>query len=341
MTDERTKIKTILGENDATIDERHALSLLPRREAGAHKWGVGGLIVVGGAPGYVGAPALCAMAAGRVGAGAVVIAAPRGIVSAVAAIVPEASFIPLPDGDPRVSGRHALESIEERLVKLKAIVLGPGLGEDEYADALMDSLVIGSGARRVNALGFNVESDTNMSKSKTSGILGRGVPVVVDADGLNWFAKQGEWWSNLPDRSLVLTPHVGEMSRLLDCTAEEVTSDPIGAARAAAVRWKQIVVLKYDHSVVTDGDRAYVAPDAPLSLASAGTGDVLAGAIGGLLAQGVAPLDAAALALYVGARAARRVEARVGTLGLVASDLPLAMAEELRDMEGKRGERRD
>lgn len=323
------------------IDEQQALRLLPRREPGAHKWGVGGLIVVGGAPDYIGAPALSAMAAGRVGAGVVVVAVPRGIVSAVAGIVPEAAFVPLPDGDPRASGRRALDLIEERLQRAKAMVLGPGLGEDDYADALMDSLVIGAGSRGTRSLGFTFESNEKADSTTTSGIFGHGIPVLIDADGLNWLAKRGEWWHDVPERSLVVTPHVGEMSRLLDCTAAEVTSDPIGAARAAAVRWKQTVVLKHDHGIVTDGDRAFVAPDAPVSLASAGTGDVLAGAIGGLLAQGLPPLDAASLALYVGVKAARRVEARVGTLGLVASDLPLAMAEELRDLEGKRGDPRD
>jgi NAD(P)H-hydrate epimerase len=329
-----------LGKSDVAIDEAFALETLPLREFGAHKWGVGGLIVVGGAPGYVGAPALCATAAGRVGAGIVVIAAPRGIVSAIATIVPEATFVALPEEDPRTSSRRSYDLIQERLEKAKAMVIGPGLGTDEYATALMTALTTGTATKGADALGFSIGVNEKSDGSGIAGILGRGVPVVVDADGLNWLAGQPDWWTNLDPMTMVLTPHVGEMSRLLDCSLDEIMADPIGAARAAAVRWKQVVVLKYGHSIATDGEKAYVASDAPVSLASAGTGDVLAGAIGGILAQGVGPLDAAALALFVGARAARRVEKRVGTLGLVASDLPLAMAEELCELERARGEQR-
>jgi NAD(P)H-hydrate repair Nnr-like enzyme with NAD(P)H-hydrate dehydratase domain len=114
----------------------------------------------------------------------------------------------------------------------------------------------------------------------------------------------------------------------------------VGTAKLAAAKWKQIVVLKYGHSVATDGEHVFVAPDAPLSLATAGAGDVLAGMIGGFLAQGLKPLDAAMAALFIGPRAARRVELVTGTLGLLAGDLPLAIAEELRDLDQAKGANR-
>jgi NAD(P)H-hydrate repair Nnr-like enzyme with NAD(P)H-hydrate dehydratase domain len=125
------------------------------------------------------------------------------------------------------------------------------------------------------------------------------------------------------------------MSRLLDVPAEEITADPLGTVRTAASRWRQTVVLKYGYTAASDSERSVVAADAPLSLATAGSGDVLAGTIGACLAQGVPPLDAATLAIHVGGRAARRIERRTGTLGLVASDLPLAIAEELAVLEGE------
>jgi NAD(P)H-hydrate epimerase len=159
-------------------------------------------------------------------------------------------------------------------------------------------------------------------------------PVLIDADALNWLAKQPAWWERLPAGRAVLTPHVGEMSRLLDRPAEEIVADPLATARDAARRWRQTVVFKYGFTAASDGERSVVAADAPLSLATAGSGDVFAGAIGAFLAQGVEPLEAAALAIFVGARAARRVERRTGTLGLVASDLPPAIAEELALLEG-------
>ena len=131
----------------------------------------------------------------------------------------------------------------------------------------------------------------------------------------------------------MLTPHLGELERLTGASTESITADPVAAAQDAAARWEQVVVFKYGYTIVTDGERVLVAEDAPPSLATAGTGDVLAGTIGAFLAQGVAPTEAAALAVYTGAKAARRVEATTGTLGLVASDLPLAIAGELAELE--------
>ena len=131
----------------------------------------------------------------------------------------------------------------------------------------------------------------------------------------------------------MLTPHLGEMARLTTREASELAADPVEAARTAAREWGQTLVLKYGFTVATDGERAVIASDAPRSLATAGSGDVFAGVIGAFLAQGLEPLDAAALAIFVGSRAARRVEARFGTLGLLASDLPAAIAEELAVLE--------
>jgi NAD(P)H-hydrate epimerase len=123
------------------------------------------------------------------------------------------------------------------------------------------------------------------------------------------------------------------MARLLDRDAAEIIAAPIDVAKEAATRWGQVVVLKYGYTVATDGTTALIADDAPVSLATAGTGDVFAGTIGAFLAQGLAPLDAAGLALFVGPRAARLVERRTGRLGLVAGDLPFALAEVLAYLE--------
>jgi ADP-dependent NAD(P)H-hydrate dehydratase / NAD(P)H-hydrate epimerase len=124
-----------------------------------------------------------------------------------------------------------------------------------------------------------------------------------------------------------LTPHAGEMARLLDRPVEDILKDHIQVATDAAARWKQIVVLKVGATVATDGEKAVIADDAPVSLATAGSGDVFSGFIAGLLAQGVAALDAAAIAMYAGSRAARDVEKRFGVRGIVAGDLPGAMAQ--------------
>ncbi|MEA2523451.1 MAG: ADP-dependent NAD(P)H-hydrate dehydratase / NAD(P)H-hydrate epimerase [Thermomicrobiales bacterium] len=337
MTSTVTQDRPKLSAKERFVDEAYALSVLPRRSFGAHKWGIGGLVIIAGAPGYVGAAALCAMAAGRAGAGIMNLAVPRSAISTISTLVPEAAYIPMPEGDAESIARRAVESISEKLEKSKAVVVGPGLGEDDYAAELLSALFGLKSARR-SSLGFGVKSNNGNEATSKQPLIGGGRPTVVDADALNWLAKQGEWWSNVAPGTLVLTPHVGEMARLLDCDASEVIAEPIKVAKEAASRWRQVVVLKYGHSVATDGSVALVADDAPVSLATGGSGDVFAGTIGAFLAQGLAPIDAAGLALFVGPRAARVVERRTGTLGLVASDLPLAIAGVLGELEHQQGE---
>ncbi len=324
---------------DGFITRKDAVRLLPTRSVGAHKWGVGGVLMITGSPGYTGAAILSAMAAGRAGAGIVAVATSRGIAGSLAITVPEAITLPLGDleGAP---GRKALEELTETLDKCHAVVVGPGLGDDEGTDALMRALLAPPQARLAGGLGFAMPTRQAVEPgTQATGVLSSaGKPMVVDADALNWLAGQEEWWSLLPVRTAVLTPHPGEMARLTDRPVEEITSDPVTAARDAAMRWGQTVVLKHGHTVITDGTRTLVADDAPLSLATAGSGDVFAGMLGAFLAQGLSPFDAATLATHVGGRAARRVESQYGTLGVVAGDLPAAIAAELALLEQEKGD---
>lgn len=335
MSDRTGDHRPTLGPNDRVIDENFALAVLPRRAFGAHKWGVGGLVVVAGAPGYVGAPALCAQAAARAGAGIVYLAVPRAVITAIAAYAPEIAYIPLPESESAGGAHRAIELIGDRLERARALVVGPGLGDDEAADALLAALfhggtiehTIGFGGRHAGAGAAKAPQPNNPLAGK---------PLVIDADGLNWLAKQDRWWEMLTPGQAVLTPHPGEMARLLGTEPREVIADPLRTVREAARTWRQVVVLKYGYTAVSDGVRTGIAPDAPPSLAKAGTGDVFAGTIGGFLAQELPPFDAAALAIYAGVHAARRAEHRVGTLGLIASDLPPAIAETLAELERAR-----
>lgn len=331
MAKDQGSVRPTPAKGDIVLDEQYASTLLPRRSFGAHKWGVGGVIIVGGAPGYLGAPMLSAMAAQRAGAGIVSLAVPRGIVGSIATAVPEASFIPLSETESAQGARRAAEEVARKLDKAKAVVVGPGLGEDEASDGLMAALF--GAPTATNLIGFGGGTGASTRDSAVGLLAASDKPIVIDADGLNWLAKQEDWASRLPKGRCVLTPHVGEFSRLTGKSPGEITDDPLSLARAFAAEWGQTVVLKYGFTVATDGKKAVIAADAPLSLATGGTGDVLAGVVGGLLAQGVAPLDAAALGIYAGGAAARRIEERTGTLGLVASDLPLAIAEELASLE--------
>jgi ADP-dependent NAD(P)H-hydrate dehydratase / NAD(P)H-hydrate epimerase len=313
------------------IPERWAASVLPRREAGAHKWGVGGVVVVAGSPPFAGAAALCCAGAGRSGAGIVSAALPRSIAHVVVSLVPEVTLVILPEGDSTSVATRAAEAIGERLVRSAAMVIGPGLGTDTATAALLGTLFGFTKAR--GTIGFGTAPPDPDTTSLEGTIATAAKPVVVDADALTWLAEQEHWWERVPDRLLVLTPHAGEMSRLVDVNVDEIVANPGLIACQAATRWGQTVVLKGGRTVVASADGAVVAADAPPSLATAGSGDVLCGSIGGFLAQGLSCPDAAALAVVVGCRAAQRVSEQFGTLGVVAGDLPVAIAAELRVLE--------
>ena len=307
------------------LTEAWAASVLPRRQPGAHKWAVGGLVVVAGSPPYSGAAALCCAGAGRSGAGIVSAALPRSIVQVVVGLVPEVTVVILPEGDSTSVARRGAATILERLQRSQAIVVGPGLGDDEATANLLGSLF---GFSRVQGtIGFG--GDTGGNAEAAQNLVDAGKPAVVDADALNWLAKQERWWERVPRGRLVLTPHAGEMARLTGKETDAILANPGQAAREAAALWGQTVVLKGAQTLVVDADGQARSVATPTALATAGSGDVMSGSIGALLAQGLSPTDAAGLAVFAGSRAAATLAQRLGELGVVAGDLPVAIAEEL------------
>jgi NAD(P)H-hydrate epimerase len=237
----------------------------------------------------------------------------------------------LPEGESTSGALRAAEAIGERLDKSAAMVVGPGLGDDTATAALLGALFGFTRAR--GSIGFGTASPGQDAVALEGTIAAAGKPIVVDADALNWLAQQENWWERLPAQFMVLTPHPGEMSRLVGVDVDEIVTDPESVAREAAIRWRQTVVLKGGRTVVASADGTIRALDAPPSLATAGSGDVLCGSIGAMLAQGLNGPDAAALAVFAGSRAAERVAAQYGTLGVVAGDLPQAIAAELHALE--------
>lgn len=310
-----------------------AKAIAPRRTFGTHKWDVGGVVVIAGSPMYTGAAQLCSRAAGRAGAGIVHLAAPRSVIATVASAIPEVAHIPLPVTDTLAGVRHALDELRGSLERARAVVVGPGLGSDTGSETLLAALFGISNNTRGPAQGIGFAAAQAVKEESETGespiFANENATVVVDADGLSWLAKQDEWWTRVPEQRLILTPHPGEMARLLGKDVEEVIADPVATVEQAAATWKQTVVFKYGYTAVSNGERTVVAEDAPVSLATAGSGDVMAGMIGAFAAQGLTPFDAAALGLYIGPRAARRGEQRFGAFGLIATDLPDAIALEL------------
>jgi NAD(P)H-hydrate epimerase len=281
------------------ITELDVRRLLPRRNASAHKHGVGTTLVVGGAPTYYGAPRLAAEAAARAGAGLVAVATPASIAPVIAAQMPEAVIVPLDDSG-SVAATQTRRWLAGRGATPHATVVGPGLGRSSGATALLEALL-----------------GTRM----TSG-LGESLPVVLDADALNWIAERDEFPVGVTQGRGVMTPHVGELARLLRMPHDSVLEDPLRAANRAATIFKQVVVLKHGYSLIAAPDEAtLVSPRSTPELATAGTGDVLAGLIGGMLAQGLNPRDAATVGLYIGAQAGLLARSELGETGVVARDV--------------------
>ncbi|MBM4409277.1 MAG: NAD(P)H-hydrate dehydratase [Chloroflexi bacterium] len=292
------------------LDDLTAASLLPVRATRGHKGLFGKLLVIAGSLDYAGAAILVARSAGRAGAGLVTLAVPESLQPLFASRVLEATTMALPEGDVEdVQPDEALARILDH--DHDALVVGPGLRPGLATTELIRSLLAtpeaGAGADPAS-----------------------GPPVLLDAEALRSLASLDGWWHDVPRRA-VMTPHLGEFSRLRSASGQDPTEDgdlvADDGARAAATAdaarvWGQVVVLKGARTVIADpsGEIA-VAPFENPALASAGTGDVLSGTIGSLLAQGLAPFAAARLGVHLHGLAGEAVRARIGDAGLLASDL--------------------
>ncbi len=297
-----------------------AASLLPARPPSGHKGTFGTTLVVGGSVNYVGAPALSALAAGRSGAGLVTLGVPMPIqpVLAARAELTTATWLLLPH-DMGVLRPDAVELLRDSLEGADALVLGPGLGGEEATRRFVWALFgLASESPKQSAIGFVPRLSQRVTVAERPTLP----PTVVDADGLNALAAwEGAWWEQV-STPLVLTPHPGEMGRLLGREVKAVQADRLATAREAAARFGQVVVLKGAYTVVAAPDgRASIAPYANNALAKAGAGDVLAGIIGSLLGQGLEPYDAARLAVVAHGLAGERLRREVGGQGALASDL--------------------
>jgi NAD(P)H-hydrate epimerase len=289
--------------------------VLPARPADAHKGTFGTVVVVAGAVGTAGAAVLAARGAARAGAGLVRVCVPAGAHPAVAAQCLELMAHPL--GEPGAAGLDATgvaTLLRVHLPVADSVVIGPGLGRAPTTEAALVKLL---------------------------GALS--VPAVVDADGLNIAAAAGYEWRTCPV-PLVLTPHPAEMARLAGRTTQEVQADRDGIAGRFAAEHGVTLVLKGAETVVAAPDgRLHVDRHRTVALATGGTGDVLSGVCGALLAAGLDGFDAAVAAVTIHAEAGCLVEAERGRAGALAGDvaemLPIAQERVRRALE-RRGARR-
>jgi hydroxyethylthiazole kinase-like uncharacterized protein yjeF len=276
----------VAGEIDPAV-----LELAPRRGPQSTKFSSGQVAIAGGSRGLTGAVRMASLAAIRAGAGYATVAVPADLELVFELAQPEVMSVGCPGGDGCLvpaSKKAVLRTFE----RAAAGVFGPGLGRDPGSFEL---------AREV--------------------IGGIAAPLVIDADGLNAFAgRLGELAAR--EAPTVLTPHAGELGRLLERDSGEVDAHRLAAARAAAEAARAVVVLKGDDTIVTDGPRVAVNAISAPALATAGSGDVLSGMTAALLARGLGPFAAACAAVVAHARAGRRAAARIGAAeSVIATDV--------------------
>lgn len=274
--------------------------VIPARPKDAHKGTFGTALVLAGSLGLTGAAYLSSTAAARTGAGLVRLLVADTIYPILAAKCTEVMATPVPEVAPGAVGHAAYNSILGQLAAAEVGIIGPGLGRDSSTWRLVVDL-----AQHAKC------------------------PLVIDADGLNALADSPRVRGKL-GKTRVLTPHPGELARLTGKTADAINADRSAAARRAAKDWGAIVVLKGAHTVVAHPDgRISEDPHEVPALASGGTGDVLSGIIGGLIAQGSDPFSAAVTGVYIHGAAGRHIAERIGDSGLLAGDLlpeiPLVM----------------
>ncbi len=280
-------------------------SVFQPRSLDIHKGHTGHLLVIAGSPGKTGAAAMTAMSAMRAGAGLVTLGIPASLNFILETQVTEAMTEPLPETKEGLLGEASFNRIMALLSDKKCLAIGPGIGIHPETKTLVQRL---------------------LQECKK--------PMVIDADGLNCLIGCTEILKNF-DIPAVLTPHPGEMARLIGTTAADVQKDRIHCARDFAQKFNVHVVLKGARTVVAHPDgRVFINPTGNPGMASGGMGDVLTGIIAGFIAQGHAPELAAIAGVYLHGAAADALSKNKGPFGYLATDVINALPEAIKTMAG-------
>jgi ADP-dependent NAD(P)H-hydrate dehydratase / NAD(P)H-hydrate epimerase len=302
-------LDSVVESDIHTIEESRITGLLPRRSLHAHKGMCGRVLVVAGSEGFTGAAALCSRSALRTGAGVVTLGIPSSLNPILETKLTEVMTLPLPDHNGKCLGETATQEILEVMESCDTLALGPGLGTAQATRKVVGELL------------------TRVKK-----------PIVLDADGINCVALEPD---SLKDRNqpIIITPHPGELGRLLGKSGEEIQASRLDFAQEAANTYGCVVILKGANTLVVEGGGgAFINPLALPGLATAGSGDVLTGCTATFCAQGLPPLEAALCGVYVHGKAAELAAHLVAPIGMVAGDvvanLPLALSGLLRENEG-------
>ena len=301
-----SKVVESLNIKNNIIDKKMVLKAIPSRYANSNKGSYGKALVVTGSKGMTGAGILSAKAALRAGVGLVYLGVPASLTNVYDGAVVEAVTIPLEDKDNGKLSADCIPQIKERLKGMSVAALGPGLSTSEDIFEIVKSMIIDSE-----------------------------IPLVIDADALNVLAKDVSILKELK-AGAVVTPHPGEMARLIGIRVEDVQNNRIGIAKEFASKWNVITVLKGSRTVVAFPDGSvWINTTGNPGMASGGTGDVLTGIIAGFAAQGVGLENAAIAGVYVHGLAGDSASGKFGEHGLVASDIiediPLIIKDVIRE----------
>ena len=296
-------LSSLQAEHCTLADHTRIRALLPARSANAHKGSTGRALITAGSEHYFGAPALAAHAAYRSGAGLVTVATSQAIIQALAGTLPEVTWLPLD-----LASAAAAQLLLDTAAASKAWLIGPGWGQSEPTRHLFNNLL------------EQIPPDNP--------------PLIIDADGLNLLAENERWWERLPPNT-ILTPHPGEMARLANITTAQVQAQRWQLAQEKAQEWQVILVLKGAHTLIAaPNGRVTALPFKTDALATAGTGDVLAGMIVGLAAQGAIPYHAAVCGAWLhGLAGVIAAEQHGSTRSVIAGDVIQALGAAFNRLE--------
>ncbi len=286
------------------LDEIAAAKKLPKRAPDIHKYQAGSLLLIAGSEAYRGAALLAGEAALRGGCGMVFLAVPRAIRADVAATLREAVTIALPQTPQGTIALAAAEELKPYVEKANAIAIGPGLGRNDETDTFVREFVANSST-----------------------------PIVVDADAITAFAGRANElvWANT-----VLTPHDGELNRLVGDSNARDAIGRLGESASVAMKLRSVLVRKGAPTLIASADgKIHINSTGNSALATGGTGDVLTGLIGSLLAQGASPVDAACVACFLHGRAGELAAAEKGVRGVIAGDLIPLLGKAMRALEAR------
>lgn len=270
---------------------RQKISLLSKRKPNTHKGDYGHVFVLAGSKGLTGAATLCSQAALRVGAGLVTLGIPEGLNSILEVKLTEVMTLPLPETEEASLSFRAKDKILDFLQKCDCVIIGPGLSRNEETQKLVRFLL-----------------------KKIS------LPMVLDADGINALVGYLKILENIKGE-LILTPHIGEFSRITGISIEEIKKNKISVVKNFLKEYNITIILKGHRSIVAKREKIYINKTGNPGMATAGSGDVLSGMIGGFLSQKISHFEAAKLAVYLHGLAGDLAKKEKTEYGLIASDI--------------------